>query len=168
MQVLILYHSRSGNTKSLAAEIARGVESVQDIDALMKSVSEVTKEDFLDSDAVIAGSPVYFGSMSAELKKVFDDFIGTRRKMENKIGAAFATSGHPTGGKETTLISIIQAFLIYGMIVVGDPMSASGHYGVAFSGKMDSDVKDIARKLGARVAALAQATRTFRSDGGRE
>jgi len=31
---------------------------------------------------------------------VLDDFVCVRKKMENKVGAAFATLGEPTGGKE--------------------------------------------------------------------
>lgn len=120
MQVLILFYSKGGNTKRLAEEVAKGVES-EGIKALMKSTEEVTKEDFLDSDGIIAGSPVYFGVMARELKKIFDEFVGTRKKMENKVGAAFATGGHHTGGKETTIMSILQCMLIYGMIIVGDP-----------------------------------------------
>ena len=69
--------------------------------------------------------------------RVLDEFISTRKKMEGKVGAAFATSGDPTGGKETTMFSIIQALMIYEMIIVGDPMSATGHYGVACSGEPD-------------------------------
>lgn len=33
------------------------------------------------------------------------------------------------------MMSIIQALLIYGMIIVGDPMSATGHYGTACVGE---------------------------------
>ena len=137
MQILILYFSKGGNTKKLAEKIAQGVEQSEGVKALLKSTNEVTKGDFLESDGVIAGSPVYFGVMAAELKKVFDEFIGVRRKMEGKVGAAFATSGDLTGGKETTIMSIIQALLIYGMVIVGDPMSATGHYGVASVGPPD-------------------------------
>lgn len=157
MQVLVMYHSRTGNTKRLAEEIKEGVLEVEGVSCILRSTKEVTKEDFLNSDAIIAGSPVYFGTMAAELKEVFDKFVGIRRRMENKIGAAFATGGDPTGGKETTLLSIIQAMLIYGMIVVGDPMDATGHYGVACVGKPDSETLQNARKLGKRVALLVKA-----------
>ena len=92
--------------------------------------------------------------MAADLKRVLDEFISTRKKMEGKVGAAFATSGDPTGGKETTMFSIIQALMIYGMIIVGDPMSATGHYGVACSGEPDEKTLDNGRKLGARVAEV--------------
>jgi NAD(P)H dehydrogenase (quinone) len=156
MQVLILYYSKGGNTGKLAEAIARGVEKVEGVKALMKNTDEVTKEDFLSSQGVIAGSPVYFGTMSAGLKKVFDETITIRKKMEGKIGAAFATSHDPTGGKETTIMSILQAMLINGMIIVGDPMSATGHYGLACAGAPDERTSENAMKLGARVAELAK------------
>jgi len=155
MQVLILYYSKGGNTKRLAEEIAKGVESTGLI-ALLKNTTEVTKDDFLESAGIIAGSPVYFGVMAWELKKVFDDFVSTRKKMEDKVGAAFATGGHHTGGKETTIMSILQCLLIYGMIIVGDPMSSSGHYGVACLGKPDENALRDAFKQGARVAELCK------------
>ncbi|MBN2705024.1 MAG: NAD(P)H-dependent oxidoreductase [Deltaproteobacteria bacterium] len=154
MNILILYYSRGGNTAKLAAKIAAGVEAGGGVPVL-KNTEEVVKDDFLKAAGVIAGSPVYFGGMAAELKKVFDDFVGVRKKMENKIGAAFATSGHHTGGKETTMMSIIHCMMIYGMIIVGDPMSASGHYGVGCLGEPEADAADDAEKLGRRVAELA-------------
>lgn len=155
-QILVLYYSKGGNTRKLAEAVADGVNSVQGASALLKSAKEVTKEDFLQSGGIIAGSPVYFGVMAAELKKIFDDYVGIRKKMEGKVGAAFATSGDPTGGKETTMMSIIQCLLIYGMVIVGDPMSASGHYGTACTGVPDADALENAAKLGARVAETAK------------
>jgi NAD(P)H dehydrogenase (quinone) len=156
MQILILYFSKGGNTRKLAESIASGVDSVDGVKALLKTTEEVTKDDFLTSEGIIAGSPVYFGIMAAQLKRVFDDFVGVRRKMEGKIGAAFATSGDPSGGKETTMMSIIQCMLIYGMIIVGDPMSATGHYGTACVGAPDSGACENGVKLGKRVAEVAK------------
>ena len=153
MKVLVLYFSKGGNTAKLAKDIAKGVEAGGG-EALIKTTAEVTKDDFMNAAGVIAGSPVYFGVMAAELKKIFDEFVSTRRKMENKVGAAFATGGHHTGGKETTMMSIIQCMLIYGMIIVGDPMDASGHYGVGCVGAPDNTAADDGFKLGKRVARL--------------
>ena len=159
MQVLVLYYSKGGNTRKLAEAIAEGVNSVDGVDAVVKSTSDVSQDDFLNSDGIVAGSPVYFGVMAADMKRVFDDFIGTRKKMEGKVGAAFATSGDPTGGKETTMMSIIQCLMIYGMIIVGDPMSATGHYGTACAGAPDADTLENGRKLGHRVAEVAKKQR---------
>ncbi len=155
MQVLIVYSSKTGNTKKLAEAIAGGAEEVPGVKSILKPVSQVTREDLLQSRGLIAGSPVYFGSMTAEMKEFFDKYVGLRKKMENKVGAAFATSADPSGGKETTMISILQAMLIYGMIVVGDPIEATGHYGVACVGSPDENARYNGAKLGKRVAALA-------------
>jgi NAD(P)H dehydrogenase (quinone) len=122
----------------------------------VKSTGEVAKEDFVNAAGIIAGSPGYFGVMAADLKRVFDEFVGVRKQTENKVGAAFATSSFWAGGNETTILSIIQCMLIYGMIVVGDPMSATGHYGAASVASPDEKASDIAYKLGARVASLCR------------
>ena len=159
MQVLVTYYSRTGNTRKLAEAVAKGVQEVDGVTCVLKTASEVTKDDFLSSAGIIAGSPVYYGTMAAELKAVFDKFVGLRTRMEDKVGAAFATSGHHSGGKETTLISIIQAMLINGMIVVGDPLDAGGHYGVACAGAPDERTRRDAAKLGRRVALLVKKLR---------
>ena len=156
MQILVLYFSKGGNTKKLAEAIVKGVESVDGVEGVLKHTDNVTKEDFVSSDGIIAGSPVYFGVMAAQLKKIFDEFVGVRKKMEGKIGAAFATSADPSGGKETTMISIIQVMLIYGMVIVGDPMSATGHFGTACVGAPDGGSIENGMKLGQRVAELAK------------
>jgi NAD(P)H dehydrogenase (quinone) len=156
VQVLVTFYSRGGNTKKLAEEIVRGVQQVKDVKCVLKPVAEVTKEDFVQSDGIIAGSPVYFGTMAAELKGLFDNCVGVRSKMGDKIGAAFATSAHPSGGKETTIISIVQAMLINGMIVVGDPLDAGGHYGVCCAGAPDKETSESAFKMGKRVAELVK------------
>ena len=154
--MLVLYYSKGGNTRKLAERIGEGIESVSGVKALLKSTQDVKKEDFVDSAGIIAGSPVYLGAMAWDLKPVFDEYIVIRKKMENKVGAAFATSGDPSGGKETTMMSIVQCLLIYGMIVVGDPMDATGHYGVARVGAPDEKISESARKLGRRVAGLCK------------
>jgi NAD(P)H dehydrogenase (quinone) len=159
MHVLVMYYSRSGNTKKLAQAIAAGVRQVEEVKCLLKPAEEVIKEDFVSCEGIIAGSPVYFGAMAAQLKEVFDKFVGVRPKMEGKVGAAFATSADPSGGKETTILSIIQAMLIYGMIVVGDPLDATGHYGVACVGAPDEKTAAHAAKLGKRVALLVKRLR---------
>ncbi len=156
MQVLILYYSKTGNTKQLAEAIAQGVQDVSGATAVLRDTTTVSKDDFVAADGIVAGSPVYFGAMAAELKAVFDGLISVRKKMEDKIGAAFATSGHHTGGKETTMFSIIQAMLICGMLIAGDPLDATGHYGVACAGAPDAEALENGKKLGRRVAELCK------------
>jgi NAD(P)H dehydrogenase (quinone) len=154
MQVLVTYYSASGNTKKLAEEVAKGAQEAGGVKCILKPVSEVTNDDLVAADGIIAGSPVYYGAMAAEMKSMFDQSVIVRNEMEDKIGAAFATSGDASGGKETTLLSILQAMLISGMIIVGDPLDATGHYGTSCVGAPDARAAENGRKLGKRVAEL--------------
>ena len=45
------------------------------------------------------------------------------------------------------------------MIIVGDPMSATGHYGVACVGTPDRETEENGEKLGQRVAEIAKRLR---------
>jgi NAD(P)H dehydrogenase (quinone) len=156
MNVLVLYYSKGGNTRKLAEAIAEGAGQVDGVEVVLRHTRDVTRDEFAAADGLIVGSPVYFGTMAAQLKRVLDDFVGVRRKMESKVGAAFSTAGDASGGKETTIMSIIQALLIYGMIIVGDPMSATGHYGTACVQAPDSAALENGQKLGRRVAELVR------------
>ncbi len=161
MNILVMYYSQTGNTEKLANLIAEGVRTVDGVNCVVKSAEAVTADDFVAASGIIAGSPVYFGTMAAPLKDVFDRNVTVRQHMADKVGAAFATSGGQSGGKETTILSIIQAMLIYGMLIAGDPLEASGHYGVSCVGAPD-DFSDLdATSLGKRVASLVKRLHTI-------
>ncbi|MFH1029986.1 MAG: flavodoxin family protein [bacterium] len=153
MKVLIIYYSRSGITRNMAEEIERGAKDAG-AEIKLKETKSAGNEDLLWADGIIIGSPVYFGLPAAEIKKIFDDSLAVRGKLENKIGAAFASSHHPTGGKETTILSILQSMLVHGMIVCGDPLSSGGHYGAACH-EFDERARKECYWLGKRVAKLA-------------
>lgn len=159
VRVLITYYTRSGNTERMAKEVEAGAKSVAGAETRLKLVSETTDEDLLWADGIIIGSPTYFGSPASEIKALFDRSVGLRGQLENKLGAAFASSWHPAGGRETTILSILQAMLIHGMIVCGDPISSGGHYGAVATGKPDDRAKHECFALGKRVAELASKLR---------
>jgi NAD(P)H dehydrogenase (quinone) len=48
MQVLVIYYSKSGNTKRLVEEVVKGVQQVNGMGCVLKSVSEVNKDDFVN------------------------------------------------------------------------------------------------------------------------
>lgn len=154
VNVLIAYSSKTGNTEQLARAIGRGVENAGG-EAVVKSAPDVTKEDMVEADGLIFGSPVYFGTPTAEMKDLIDRSVSARRKLIDKVGAAFTTSGHDTGGKETTMLAIHQAFFIHEMVIVGDPIAAGGHYGVACKGAPKPEDEKNGELLGERVAKVA-------------
>jgi NAD(P)H dehydrogenase (quinone) len=154
VKVLVVYSSEGGNTEKLARAVAEGAKAAG-AQVTLKRAREAEPADLVRADAVAAGSPVYFGTMSAELKALWDRSVGVRGELAGKVGAAFATAGHPTGGKETTILSILQAMLIHAMLVVGDPLETGGHYGAAGVGAPDAAALREGRALGKRLAEVA-------------
>ena len=156
-KVLICYYSRSGNTEKMAEAVAEGAKKVKGIEVELKKVEDTTPDDLVAADGVIMGSPVYYGTMAAELKKLIDDSVEHHGELAGKIGGAFASSGGPGGGNETTVLDILKALLVHGMIVQGT--HAGDHYGPIAVGAPDERSKKECRKLGQAVANLT--TRLF-------
>ncbi len=158
--VLVTYHSATGNTEKMAQGVADGARAVAGTSVILKRVGEVAANDLLSADAVIVGSPVYFGNMAGEVKTFFDNWtlkfdLFRDRKMRNKVGAAFATGGSVSSGKEVTIITILGAMLLNEMIAVsgGGGFGASATTGPASPGIDEKEVAD-ARDLGKRVAEV--------------
>ncbi len=158
--VLVTYHSATGNTEKMAQGVAEGAKAVSGTLVVLKRVGDVTENDLVSADAVIVGSPVYFGNMSGEVKTFFDNWskfgLFRDRKMRNKVGGAFATGASVSSGKEVTMLTIFAAMFINQMIVV----SGGGGFGASASTGTDSpgiDEKELAeaRDLGKRVAEVA-------------
>ena len=55
--VLVLYNSQGPLIESLATAVAEGVSNVEGAQPLTKRVPKATRQDIIDSDAVIVGSP---------------------------------------------------------------------------------------------------------------
>jgi len=90
------------------------------------------------SDAFIITSPVFFGSMTAQLKALLDRTILLRRNgflLKGKLGAALAVGGSRNGGQEFTIQAIQSWMHIHGMIVVGD----GAHFGGIATKPVESD-----------------------------
>jgi NAD(P)H dehydrogenase (quinone) len=165
VKVLVTYHSLTGNTERMAEAVVEGAKSVPGTTVLLKRVAQVTAEDLFSSDAVIVGSPVYWSNMSGEVKTFFDNWqfkfgVFPEFKMKNKVGAAFATGGQISSGKEVTMLTMLAAMLGNQMIVV----SGGGAFGASATTEGDSpgiDKKELAeaKALGQRVADVAKLIR---------
>jgi NAD(P)H dehydrogenase (quinone) len=160
--VLIAYYSLSGHTEKMAEEVAQGAKSISETRVVLKRVGDVTGPDLFSSDALIVGSPVYWANMAGDVKTFFDNWqfkfgVFPEFKMRNKVGAAFATGGQVSGGKELTMLTILAAMLGNQMIVV----SGGGAFGASATTEGDSpglDEKELSagRALGKRVAEVAK------------
>lgn len=161
IQVLVAYHSLSGNTKIMARSVVAGARAVPNTRVLLHSVEEVTADLLFGSDALVVGSPVYWSNMSGEVKTFFDRWqfefgVFPEFKMRNKVGAAFATGGQVSSGKEVTMLTILAAMLGNQMVVVSD----GGAFGASATTEggspgINEQEKAEARALGKRVAEVA-------------
>jgi NAD(P)H dehydrogenase (quinone) len=151
--VLILYHSRSGNTEEMARAVEQGVKS-EGVKVVRKKVGRATLQDLLKADGIILGSPTYYGTMAAELKAFIDKSVKYHGKLEGKVGGAFSSGGGLGGGVETTVLDITKALLIHGMVIQGDPWGS--HYGTVSIGKPNAAAKKECKKLGEKVARLVK------------
>jgi multimeric flavodoxin WrbA len=89
-------------------------------------------------DAIIVSSPVYFGSVTSQIKALFDRSILLRRNgflLKGKVGGAIAVGGSRNGGQEFTIQAIHSWMHIHGMLVVGD----MNHFGGIALKPVESD-----------------------------
>lgn len=152
-KVLIVYHSRGGNTEKMAHFVAEGVNK-EGIDVEVKRVQDTDADELLKVEGLILGSPCYYGAMAGEIKAFLDKSVKHHGKLDGKIGGAFATSANLGGGNETTVMNILQALLIHGMIVQGNPQGA--HYGPVTLGTPDEKSSNECRMFGERIAKLVK------------
>jgi multimeric flavodoxin WrbA len=70
--VLIIFHSQTGNTEKLACAVAQGVNETEDARAMLRSAAEATAVDLKNCGAAVICSPEYFGYMAGAIKDFFD------------------------------------------------------------------------------------------------
>lgn len=147
IEILVLYYSSGGSVKALANYIAKGINSVPNISARLRTVPQVSTfseavpqstipdnhhpyvrlEDLTECKALALGSPVRFGLMSAHVKYFLD---GTATQwitgdLVGKPACVFTASGSMHGGQEVCLLSMMVPLLHHGMLVVGLPYTES-------------------------------------------
>ena len=143
MNILIVYDSRLGSVQKMARLIARGVESLDGCDAVVRTVPSVSikatdndtlpefgdmfvsEDDLKKCDALILGSPTRFGNMSASMKFFLDSTssLWMSGSLSGKPAAVFTSSSSMHGGQESTLLSMLNPLLHHGMLICGLPFT---------------------------------------------
>lgn len=93
------------------------------------------------ADAIILGTPVYYGSASALLKAFMErvQALGSaEKKLRMKVGGAIASGQGRNGGQETTIQGIQLWMHINDMLPVGTT-TPSGQWGVTAQAGADAD-----------------------------
>jgi len=114
------------------------------------------------ADAVILGSPVYFGSVSAQTKAVMDRMFALlrQRALKDKVAGALVVTRR-VGALQAR--SLLYAFSIaQGMVVAGGAIGYGREPGdvlTGVGGGIDMSALEEARLLGANVVTLARRLR---------
>ncbi len=145
--ILILYYSRYGATAEMACRIARGVEEIPGIQAVLRTVPPVsavcettedsvpregppyaTLDDLRSCTGLALGSPTRFGNMAAPLKYFLDSTssLWLSGDLVGKPAAVFTSTSSLHGGQETTLLSMMLPLFHHGMLLMGLPFSEPG------------------------------------------
>lgn len=120
------------------------------------------------ADALLVGSPVYFGTLSGQLKAFWDKSRVLRRQQAllNVVGGALAVGASRFGGQENTLRAIHEIMLVHGMTVIGDGYLEEdcGHHGACAQKPADADTQALERAaiLAKRAVEVAVATMGLR------
>ncbi len=198
-RVLVVFYSRNGTVEALAAaaaDAARGagadvrvcrarevagedamaqVEGWLDSARRQNALYEApTKDDAEWADAILFGTPSYFGAMATELKN-FLDLLGPQWKrgaLAGKVGGAFAAASWPHGGSEVVTLSLYAPMAHLGMVILptgytdramleaGSPYGASAICGSEHRPPRKEDLEAIqhqARRMVAITRALVAA-----------
>jgi len=120
-----------------------------------------------DVAGMIIGTPVYFGSMTAQCKALIDRCVMFRRndwRFRNRVGGVLAVGGVRNGGQELTIQAVQAAMMCHDMICVSDGQPTAHFGATVFSGIEGGVMQDdfglqTARHLGQRVAEVAMMIR---------
>jgi NAD(P)H dehydrogenase (quinone) len=143
--ILVLYYSKTSNTCKMAKKICHGVDSIEGIEARLRTVPELklatdtestpkipnagapyaTIEDLENCSGLILGSPTRFGNMASPLKHFIDQTASTwlNGKLIGKPAGCFTSTGSLHGGMESTILSMMLPLFHHGMILSGIPYS---------------------------------------------
>ncbi|EJL74841.1 NAD(P)H:quinone oxidoreductase [Chryseobacterium populi] len=131
-KVLVLFYSDNGGTYELAKEIAAGIESKRNGQAVIKQVKAssypklknipvATVEELPSYDGIAFGSPVYFGNISTGMSEFLSKTVGlwTNHSLEGMPATVFMSAGSGAG-KELAIQSFWNSLAVHGMILVSN------------------------------------------------
>jgi NAD(P)H dehydrogenase (quinone) len=148
LKVVVVYYTMNGHTHRLAEAVAEGArqmkgagvalcrvpETLSPADLKMRGASEEAGRIFADvpvctpevleeADAVIFGTPSYFGNMSGQMRTFLDSLgdLWKRNALVGTVGSVFVSSGSQHGGQEAAILSFHPTLLHLGMVIVGLP-----------------------------------------------
>jgi flavorubredoxin len=141
---LIVYSTRTGETKDIADLIAEGIR-FEGSEATVRKVGDFKNEEALDGfDAYVFGSATYHGEMMQGMKTLL--FLAEKAGLEGKVGGAFGAFGW-SGEAPDRIYDTMKN--IFKMNMVRDPLRLKS----ASLGGGTQMAQDYGREIGKKIAA---------------
>ncbi|XP_030464379.1 probable NAD(P)H dehydrogenase (quinone) FQR1-like 3 [Syzygium oleosum] len=141
VKIYVVFYSLYGHVETMAREVQRGANTVQDVEATLwqvpetlsdvilqkmkapakaDDVAEIRPEQLLEADGFIFGFPSRFGVMAAQFKAFFDATheIWETQALAGKPAGIFWSTGFHGGGQELTALTAVTQLAHHGMIFV--------------------------------------------------
>ena len=156
--ILVLYHSNTGNTEKMAELISEGASTVSEMEVRIKNCGEATSADLTWCDGIAMGSPTNLGSMAWKMKKWWDTIAVEKwLEVDGKFACCFSSSAGWGGGNETACNAMATVLLNFGFLYFGVTdyvgKGLTSHYGTVLAGEpREEKEKEACRRLGRRLA----------------
>jgi multimeric flavodoxin WrbA len=123
-ELLIIYHTQSGNTGRLAEAVEQGAARRIDLIVKRQRAFDTTLQDLLDCQAVVFATAEYNGYMSGALKDFFDrTYEPARGHVTNKPYAIVISAGNDGTFAAQYIQRIARGYMLK---LVADPIIVVG------------------------------------------
>lgn len=117
--VAVIYHSGYGHTEKQAQAVASGA-NIEGVSVKLINANDVDAhwDELNAANAIIFGSPVYMGSVTADFKKFMEatSKLWYTRAWQNKFAAGFVNSASLNGDKQTAMFQLVTFAAQHGML----------------------------------------------------
>jgi flavorubredoxin len=116
-KIVIVYFSRTGNTKTMAQLIHEELTKQSDIQVGLQT--HIAPEDLAQYDAILIGAPTYHHRMTQTISTLLEDVAIKEVNLAGKLGAAFGSFGW-SGEAPRLVLEVMEN--IFQMNVIKPPL----------------------------------------------
>lgn len=155
-KLAVVYHSEFGHTKAVAERISEGAQNEGGVEVILIRAKELPDEsgkqlggrwdELATADCIVFGCPTYMGSVTSELKRVFEasSKFWFEQRWRDKLASGFTNAAATSGDKLNTLQDIFHFCMQHSMLWVSQ--------GVMFGGPTENDIN----RMGSYMGCMAQ------------
>lgn len=123
-RLLVVFHSQSGNTETLAHAVVRGARRETGVEVDLRRAFDAGVSDLLACDGLLLGTPENFGYMSGALKDFFDrTYYPCEGHLQGLPYAVFVSAGNDGSGAVREIDRIARG---YGWRRMAEPLIVRG------------------------------------------